>query len=189
MNTEDVQLVRPEKKYLASYISALQTGWTPDNVRGPESAAEFLAAIERDADAYLESLFDLEAEGPPIMLPDGSSTTRLPGYHKWVWDGEFCGTVGFRWMPGRNELPPLCLGHIGCAIVPWKRGRGYGTRALHLMLPEARAIGLDYLDVVTDADNTPGRKSIEKNGARLLDEFQKPAIYGGMAAVRYRIFL
>src|SRR2546430_6881442 len=36
-------------------------------------------------------------------LPDGSVVPRLPGYRKWIWDGEFCGVIGFRWQPGRSE--------------------------------------------------------------------------------------
>ena len=55
-----------------------------------------------------------------------------------MWDGEFCGSIGFRWQPGTSTLPPYVLGHIGYAVVPWKRGRGYATQALALLLPEAR---------------------------------------------------
>jgi predicted acetyltransferase len=43
-----------------------------------------------------------------------------------MWDGEFCGSIGLRWLPGTEELPPHCLGHIGYAVVPWKRRLGLG---------------------------------------------------------------
>ena len=60
-----------------------------------------------------------------------------------MWDGEFCGSIGFRWQPGTSALPPYCLGHIGYSVVPWKQRRGYATKALALLLPDARKEGLD----------------------------------------------
>ena len=83
-----------------------------------------LLRIAADADAFLLSLVDREAVGEGIVLADGTCVPRLPGYRKWMWDGEFCGSIGFRWRPGTEALPPTCLGHIGYTVVPWKRGRG-----------------------------------------------------------------
>ena len=68
--------------------------------------------------------------------PTAAEVPRLPGFVRWLWDGEFCGQIGFRWQPGTEALPPHCLGHIGYAVVPWKRGKGYATRALAMLLPE-----------------------------------------------------
>jgi len=70
-----------------------------------------------------------------------------------MWDGEFCGSIGFRWQPGTTALPPYCLGHIGYSAVPWKRGNGYATTALRLLLSDARARGLAFVELTTDADN------------------------------------
>ena len=79
-----------------------------------------------------------------VLLPDAR---RLPGFSRWMWDGEFCGSIGFRWQPGTEVLPPHCLGHIGYAVVPWKKRRGHATRALAAMLPLARAEGLRYVEL------------------------------------------
>jgi len=46
---------------------------------------------------------------------------RLPGRVLWVWDGEFCGVINLRFVPGTLDLPPHVSGHAGYAIVPWKR--------------------------------------------------------------------
>ena len=92
---------------------------------------------------------------------------------RWLWDGEFCGQIGFRWQPGTEALPPHCLGHIGYAVVPWKRQRGYATRALALLLPEVRKEGLAYVELTTDPDNLPSQKVITGNGGVLVERFAK----------------
>lgn len=108
-----MRLVWPSREFLAGYLAALERGWSPDNMRGQAAADEELARIASDANAFLASLVDLEGRGEPITLPDGSLVPRLPGYRKWIWDGEFCGSIGLRWQRGTEALPPYCLGHIG----------------------------------------------------------------------------
>jgi predicted acetyltransferase len=104
-----------------------------------------------------------------------------------MWDGEFCGSIGFRWQPGTTALPPTCLGHIGYAVVPWKRGRGYATAALAQMLDEARSIGLDYVEITTTPDNAASQRMILNNGGRFVEEFQSHYSHGGDPTLRYRI--
>jgi predicted acetyltransferase len=114
---------------------------------------------------------------------------RLPGYALWMWDGEFCGSVGFRWQPGTTELPPYCLGHAGYSVVPWKRRRGYATRALQLLLPYARAEGLVHIELTTTVDNLASRRVIEANGGRLVERFRTSEAHGGAESLRFRIVL
>lgn len=182
-----MQLVRPATCHLPSYIAALERGWSADNVRGAAAAAEELASIRENPQAFLESMEDREAKGPPVTLPDGSTVRRIPGFRRWIWDHEFCGSIGFRWQPGTTELPPHCLGHIGYAVVPWKQGRGYATAALKLMLQEAAAIGLPFVEVTTDPDNLSSQRVIEAVGGRLYERFTKPPQFGGKPGLRYRI--
>lgn len=181
-----MHLVWPDATCLPSYVDALRRGWSPDNVR-PEAAAEELALIEVDAAGFLAMQVDREAKGPPVELPDGSTVSRLPGYRRWMWDGEFCGTIGFRWQPGTTDLPPHCLGHIGYSVVPWKRNRGYATRALALLLVDARAEGLAFVELTTDPENVASRRVIEANGGELVGRFRKLAAYGGGKSLRFRI--
>ena len=183
-----LRLVWPSAEYLPGYVNALERGWSPDNTR-EEAAKEALEKIAADPDAYLASLVDREAAGDPVLLPDGTTVPRLPGYNRWLWDGEFCGVVGFRWQRGTEALPPHCLGHMGYAVVPWKRGRGYATHALRELLPEAKAEGLRYVEVTTDLDNAASRRVVEANGGVLVEEFIKPAQYGSKRSVRYRVDL
>lgn len=179
-------LVWPSREYLAGYVAALERGWSPDNLR-PEAAPEELAKIAADPAAFVASLVDLEAAGGPVTLVDGTTVPRLPGYRKWLWDGEFCGSIGFRWQPGTEALPTYCLGHIGYAVVPWKRGRGYATRALAEVLPDARTRGLRYVEITTAPDNEASRRVIEANGGVFVEEFVTPPALGGRRHLRYRV--
>jgi predicted acetyltransferase len=132
---------------------------------------------------------DREAKGPSVTLPDGSAAKRLPGFKRWLLDGEFCGSIGLRWQPGTTALPPHCLGHIGYAVVPWKRRLGYAKSALRLILPEAKAVGLPYVEVTTDPDNIASQRVIEANGGILVEHFIKPRQFGCKPGLRFRITL
>ncbi|HKO62367.1 MAG TPA: GNAT family N-acetyltransferase [Pyrinomonadaceae bacterium] len=183
-----MELVWPDAKYLSGYIHALEQGWSPDNLR-PQAAAEQLLRIQENPVRFLVEQVDREAKGPLVILPDGRAVPRLPGYSRWIWDGEFCGSISFRWQPGTTELPPYCLGHIGYSVVPWKRQRGYATRALQLLLPSAESEGLAYVEITTDADNTASRRVIESNGGQLIEQFSKLEEDEGAQRLRFRIFL
>ncbi len=184
-----MQLVWPSREFLPSYVSALQRGWSPDSARGSTRIEEELAAISRNADAYLAGTVDREAAGAPITLPDGSIVARLPGYRRWMWDGEFCGVISLRWQHGTTDLPPHCLGHVGYTVVPWKQRRGYASRALGQLLPEARAEGLAFVEITTGPSNLASQRVIESNGGVLHERFVKPAQFGGAEGLRYRIAL
>lgn len=183
-----VELVKPSMHCLPSYKAALERGWSPDNVRLDAARVEQLAAIEHDPTAFVDSLDDPDARGKPIELLDGTFVRRLPSFRRWIWDGEMAGSIGLRWQRGTAELPPHVLGHIGYAVVPWKSGRGYATDALRLMLPDARALGLPYVELTADPDNLPSQKVILNNGGVLLERFEKVAAYDG-ESLRFRIAL
>ena len=184
----NLRLVRPSQAELPQYRAALERGWSADNVRLADAAREELAKIAADADAFLAGLNDPDAKGDPIRLPDGSTVRRLPGFRRWMWDGEFCGSIGLRWQKGTSALPPYVLGHIGYAVVPWKRNRGYATAALRLLLPEAKALGLAYVELTTDTENLVSQKVITACGGRMIERFAKVS-YGGTEGLRFRIDL
>ncbi len=183
-----VTLVTPARGHLARYIAALETGWSPDNLR-PAAAQEQLAAIARDADGFLASLIDLEARGGPVNLPDGRQAPRLPGFRLWMWDGDFCGSIGLRFQPGTSELPAHVLGHIGYAVVPWKRRQGIATDALRQMLIEADSKGLAYVLLTADPGNAASQKVILNNGGVLVKAFTAGAEYGFKRELLFRIDL
>jgi predicted acetyltransferase/GNAT superfamily N-acetyltransferase len=184
-----LRLVKPALEFLPEYKAALERGWSADNVRGDVAAREELQKIATDPAAFVAALDDPQAKGGPIKLPDGAMVPRLPGFRRWMWDGAFCGSIGLRWQPGTSELPPHVLGHIGYAVVPWKRGRGCAKHALALMLIEARRAGLTFVSVTAHPDNVASQAVIRANGGRLLECFREPAAYGGHESLRFRIDL
>ncbi|WP_404712626.1 GNAT family N-acetyltransferase [Sphingomonas sp. MMS24-J13] len=180
-------LAQPTLTMLPSYIAALSTGYSPDNIRGRVAAEEQLARIAADAAGFVAQMQDPEGSGPPVRLLDGTMVPRLPGLVRWMWDGEFAGSIGLRWQPGSSELPPYVLGHIGYSVVPWRRRRGYASRALGLLLPMARTIGLRHVYLTAAPANAASQKIILANGGELIDRITKPASLGGGESLRFRI--
>jgi predicted acetyltransferase len=175
--TAPISLVTPSLEYIASYRSAQLRGWDWDD-----------EAREHDDDRELIAALTKQEPGTFITLADGSQVPRIPGFKKWIWDGEFSGSIGLRWQPGTTALPPHCLGHIGYAVVPWKQKRGYATQALRLIIEEARILHMEYVELTTDKDNLASIKVIESNGGRFVEEFIKPPSSGSKSGCRFRIY-
>jgi predicted acetyltransferase len=187
-SSDAVSLVWPTLEHLPGYVEALERGWSPDTLRA-EAAQEELAHIAAAPAAFVAEQIDREGAGPPVTLPDGTKAARLPGYRRWIWDGEFCGVIGFRWKPGTEELPPHVLGHIGFSVVPWKRQRGYATRALALLLADLKQDGLRYVELTTKLENVVSQRVIVANHGQLIERFTTPGEYGEREALRFRIEL
>lgn len=181
------RLLRPAAEQLPEYLAALARGFEPSNWNGPEVTRAHLAAIEADPAAFLAALDDPEGRGPPVVLPDGGTRPRLPGFTRWIWDGDFCGVIHARWQPGTTALPPHVLGHAGYVIAPWRRGEGHATRALGLLLAEMAPLGLPFVEVTTDAGNLPSIRVVERNGGVMAGRFTLPPAHGGGQALRWRL--
>lgn len=184
-------LVVPDVGRLPAYLDALGRGFLPSNIDGAAIARRQADAAVRDAAGFVAGLTDVEAKGAPIAMPDGTTVPRLPGFTRWIVDGDdaFCGLINLRWRPGGDDLPPHVLGHVGYVVAPWRRGRGHARRALALLLPIARDLGLRRIDLSTDRDNHASQAVILANGGVLVGPYVKPAAYGGAEALLYRIAL
>lgn len=171
-----LRILRPSIDALPSFCEALRRGWWYDS-RYPDGAHEALLQIDEAPHEYLARFDDNERSGEPHTAT------------WWMWDGEFCGWIDLRFQPGTPDLPPTCLGHIGYNVVPWKQRRGYATQALAQILPQARRIGLPFVEIVTTDDNVASQRVIESNGGVFIERFEKALQHGGGPALRYRINL
>jgi predicted acetyltransferase len=72
----------------------------------------------------------------------------------------------------RHRLTPElrnCGGHVGYAVRPSERGKGYATELLEAVKGEARRMGLNRLLVTCAPDNPASARVIEKCGGRYED--------------------
>lgn len=144
-----IALVRPARQYLPSYVAALEGGWAPASRAGARD--EELAALRADPDAVIARLNN--AVGPDLL-----------GFTRFLWDGDFCGRIGFRYHPGQTAPPAGSSGHIGYGVVPEKRRQGYATAGLRLLLAEISGLGLPSVLLTTDPDNIVSQRVIIANG-------------------------
>ena len=179
--TDHLRLLAPSRQKLAQYATALAAGWSPDTER--DGSQEQLAAVRRDPQAFLA---ELTRQDGTIVTISGRAVPRLPSRVLWLDDGEFCGVINLRYVRGSDALPDYVSGHIGYAVVPWKRRRGYATRALGLMLPVAREVGLSRVEITCDDDNEASRRVILNNAGVLTGTRPMP---GGKTKLVFRIDL
>ncbi len=184
-----MELLRPTLEMVPSYLAARERGFSFDINTDPEAVAALTAQIRSDPQAFIDGVEDLHPEGRTITLHDGTEVPRLPQYTRWMWDGEFAGVITFRWQRGTAELPPHVLGHIGYAVVEWKRNLGYATQALHDVLELPRREGLPYVEITTNIDNFASQAVVLKCGGQFVEQYNRPASQGGAPLNRYVIRL
>ena len=77
-------------------------------------------------------------------------------------------------------------GHLHAGIVPWCRGKGYGTAMLALALRECRKTGILRVHICPNSkENISAIRTIINNGGYLLEEFAD----GERIIQRYEILL
>ncbi len=149
--------------------------------------------LELPSEAYTESFFEgvteFASEGLPQM-PEGLTRKLFPGYvqrlhdyaigknlteghipSKEFWMVDADGYAGRIILGLTYTATPERVGHhVGYAVRPSRRRRGYATAALHLLLDEARKLRIYKLMPSCGTANVASRKVIEANGGVLLNE-------------------
>lgn len=179
------ELLTPSLDLVPAYRVALQRGYSPDDVRGPDATVQSLNEIDANAAGYIRSLH--HEQGRTALSERSLPVTVV----RWMWDGDFAGSIGLRWQAGAAACPDNALGNVAVSVVPWRRHRGYATRALALMCAEARSVGMTQVVITTLEENVASRRVIEKNGGVIVGSFERPGTYGrdGKPSLRYMIDL
>lgn len=128
--------------------------------------------------SHVLAQIDREARG--IGLPPG----RVPAdFLVAEVDGVPVGRVSIR-----HQLTDYLLevgGHVGYAVAPEFRRRGYATQILEQSVARLAALGVEEVLVTCDEDNAASARTIEKVGGVLEDVRPQPD--GGPAKRRYWI--
>lgn len=107
--------------------------------------------------------------------------------------GTKAGTISLR--VGHDERLVRYAGHVGYAVEPAWRGRGFATRAVRLLLPLARVHRLDPLWTSCNPDNLASCVTLERLGATYVETVALPPHYdrywsrGEREKRRYRLDL
>lgn len=78
-----------------------------------------------------------------------------------------------------NNYHSYYNGHIGYEVDEEYRGHGFSYEAAKLVLPVAKAYGMEYIYLTCDEDNAASYKTIEKLGAKLVELAVPPKDYFG----------
>ena len=105
--------------------------------------------------------------------PDDPARGLAPGYHFRILvdQGFDAGHVNFR--VGDTDHLRLSAGHIGFGVRESFRGHGCAYSACRAIAPFVRTI-YDAVVITCDPDNHASRRTIERLGARFLDEVPLP---------------
>lgn len=95
---------------------------------------------------------------------------------------------------GQTKHVVMYAGHIGYCVATEFRGHRYAARSCKLLLPLARAHGLNPLWITCNPDNLASRRTCELLGARLVEIVPTPKdsemyLSGERYKCRYRLDL
>lgn len=149
-----MKLIKPTKQYEQSWEKAIAKFEAEGRVGFWNAPGK-----PKDLDEYIQRTED-HSKGRNLPKDWIPSTTY------WLVDnGEFIGHINIRHE--LNDNLEQIGGHIGYAIRPSARKKGYGTKILELILPKAKELGLKKILLTADESNIASQKIIEKNGGIL----------------------
>lgn len=100
---------------------------------------------------------------------------RVPTYRFHMVDRRTREVLGhIRLSTGSTPHLELYAGHIGYGVLPEHRGHRYAARAVRLLVPFARRLGIDPLWITCDPENAASRRTLELAGGELAEIVDVP---------------
>ena len=124
------------------------------------------------------------------VVPGDPSRGLVPYLHFRILNAEGTDVGHINFRIGETEHILVSAGHIGFEIAEPFRGHGYALQACQAIAPFVRSV-YEAVTITCDPDNIASRRTIERLGARFVDEVSVPAHdpqykRGSRAKRRYR---
>ena len=171
-----MKLVKPDKKYLQSYLDGCTKMWghIHDNyiIHNPDEFNEWKNCIFED--------YENNANGK--NLPEG----YIPHVTYWVIEDEkYIGTVDIRLQlsPKLYEYGGVC----GVVILPECRGKGNGIKLAKPSFKKMKELNIVPIVLTCEEDNEPSKRTLE-HFPYIKKELYETFLYGKMRKVRRYTF-
>lgn len=154
-----LRLILPDVRYRDTFLEGCRALNERDETEGAPDNNGHAPNPLTDFDDYIAYI---HAQAKGQRLPEG----YVPVTNLWLMDGDTFIARGNI----RHELNDFLLnygGHIGYAVVPAHRGKGYGKKLLALMLIKAGEMGINPVLVTCNDNNAASAGIIEANGGVL----------------------
>jgi predicted acetyltransferase len=171
-----LKFITPNRDIFSDYISALREGMELHAL--PE---ECIQSYENNFDVWWDETCNIKV---PVRMPNGELRQKVPETILWlVRDKDFIGRVGIRHT--LNENLKQFGGHIGYAVRPKERQKGYGKMLLAEGLRFAQSIGIKEALLTCNSNNITSIKIIESFKGQLQDSLP----IEGKDYVQYRYWI
>jgi predicted acetyltransferase len=157
------KLVKPNTTYKQSLLEALKE-FKEDGVHARNFMHLEYEELDKNFDSYVQKTL---SRSSGENLPEGF----VPDTILWLVEGDkFIGETSIRHE--LNDRLKKIGGHIGYAIRPSERRKGYGNLILKLSLEETKKLGIDKVLITCEPTNIGSKKIIENNGGIFEKEIE-----------------
>jgi len=157
-----LKLILPNKKYATSYLK-MEKEFRAEGSKTASRGMDLFKSL-KDFSLYNRKMIN-DRRG--INLEKG----RVPATLYWAVVGnKIVGRLDIRHRLNKNLR--IIGGHIGYAVAPSERKKGYATEMLRLGLKKTKQLGIKKALITCDEGNIASRKVIEKNGGVLENKIK-----------------
>lgn len=110
-----------------------------------------------------------------IVVNDAKDETKIHHYIYYIVDNKSGNRIG-ELMIYRSDNPEefLCCGNVGIELYEEYRYKGYSGKAFELAKVVLKMLGIDKVILTCESTNVASFKSMEKVGAKYVDEKEVP---------------